>query len=60
MKLDKMELFHTPKDTQELHNWIDRHPVEDRAHLYTVMGMTWNLIAAALDEEVKGDELLAQ
>jgi len=39
------EMFHTPKDWEELMDWIMRHNPDDRAHLTTVAVMAWNLAA---------------
>ena len=45
MKIVPVETFHTPKDWKELHDWIDKHSVEERAHLTTAAVMAWNLAA---------------
>lgn len=38
-------LFATPASMDEVHAWIERHPKEDRIHLYTAAYMTWNFLA---------------
>ncbi len=51
-QLTPCNIFHTPKDLKELHNWIKQHPDSDRGGLVTVMGMTWNLCAKLTSEKV--------
>ena len=51
-QLKPCNIFHTPKDLDELQNWIKLHPDSDRGGLMTVMGMTWNLCAKLTSEEV--------
>lgn len=41
--LKPIGLFRTPEDWSYIEAWIERHPAEDRAHLWTAAGMTWNL-----------------
>ena len=43
--------FHTPKNWDEIEDWIESHPKEDRIHLYTAAIMTWNLAAKTINEE---------
>ncbi len=43
--ITKMALFHTPESVEEIQKWIEAHPKDERAHLYTIMGMTWNFLA---------------
>lgn len=38
-----INLFHTPKDWDELMAWIHAHNAEERAHLTTAAAMAWNL-----------------
>jgi len=45
IKVSKMALFHTPNTVEEIQNWIEGHSAEEKAHLYVVMGMTWNFLA---------------
>lgn len=49
------KLFTTPKDWEQLQNWIELHPPEDRIHLYTAAFMAWNL-ATKLVNEVSNKE----
>jgi rubrerythrin len=53
MKLPVNTFFHTPKDADEIVQWIEKHPADQRAHLYTVMGMTWNFLAEQVNNSVK-------
>ena len=34
-----------PESVEEIQKWIEAHPKDKRAHLYTIMGMTWNFLA---------------
>ena len=43
MKLKYINLFGTPANWRDLQSWIERHPVSERAHLYTAACMAWNL-----------------
>lgn len=45
MKIDEQQMFATPKGWKTLESWIERHPAEDRIHLYTAAMMAWNLAA---------------
>jgi hypothetical protein len=45
------DMFHTPEGWTEINNWIERHNQEDRAHLYTVALMAWNLAAKITNED---------
>lgn len=47
--LKTINLFHTPKDWDELMAWIHQHNVEDRAHLTTAASMAWNLAVRITD-----------
>lgn len=49
LKVAKMALFYTPKNVEEIQNWIEAHPKDERAHLYTAMGMTWNFLAELIE-----------
>ena len=42
-RIQPVELFHTPKDWDELMDWIKLHNPEDRPHLITAAMMAWNL-----------------
>ena len=42
--MKKHGFFHTPKDIDELNDWIERHDPDSRVHLYTLQGMYYNLI----------------
>ena len=56
MRIKSVELFHTPKNLDELIDWIERHSIEDRAHLWTVAGMTWNLAVSIANKEEKDND----
>lgn len=47
----KAGLFHTPETYQEIHDWIEKHPPEQRISLYTVMGMTLNMTVKVLKND---------
>ena len=53
MKIGKMGLFATPESVEVIQEWIEAHPPEDRAHLYTAMGMTWNFLAELVNRADK-------
>lgn len=57
MKIGKMQGFNTPESVEVITRWIDAHSPEERTHLYTVMGMTWNFLSEAVDRaaEFGGD-----
>jgi len=50
-------LFRTPTSFKEIQEWIEKHPAEDRLHLYTAAMMTYNLFASALcaEKDMGGD-----
>ncbi len=48
-------IFATPKDLGAIQDWIEKHPKEDRISLYTVMGMTCNVIAKYIREDAFED-----
>ncbi len=47
-------LFYAPKNVSEIYDWIDSHSPEDRAHLYTVVGMTCNFYSGLLAQMIVG------
>ena len=49
LKIAKMGFFATPDSVEVITDWIERHNPEERAHLYTLMGMTWNFLSEAVD-----------
>jgi hypothetical protein len=53
VKLEKQNLFATPKSFKEIEDWIELHAPEDRAHLYTASMMTWNYLVEAIEEAQK-------
>lgn len=53
VKLNKQNLFATPKSFKEIEDWIELHSPEDRAHLYTAAMMTWNYLVEAIEEAEK-------
>ena len=52
MKIEPIGLFNTPDNWKTIEDWIERHPAEERAHLWTAAGMAWNL-AADLTKETE-------
>lgn len=48
--IKSLGLFHTPKDWEELMDWIHAHSKEEVAHLTTAAAMAWNLAAAVIEE----------
>lgn len=48
-KLAKMDLFHTPKDSAELLDYIAGMSGSERVTATIVMGMTWNLVCSIID-----------
>lgn len=53
MKIGKMGLFATPESVEVIQEWIEAHPPEERIHLYTAMGMTWNFLAELVNRADK-------
>jgi hypothetical protein len=49
--------FATPESMDVITDWIAKHPAEEQAHLYTVMGMTWNYLAKLTATEGSDDEV---
>jgi hypothetical protein len=49
-KLQKQELFATPKSTEALMEYIHRFSGSERIVAMTLMGMTWNLCAELTKE----------
>lgn len=49
MNISLMNGFNTPKSIEDITSWIELHPVGDRSHLFTVMGMTWNFLAEVVN-----------
>ena len=48
---DKLNLFHTPLDWNELIDWINRHPKDDRPPLITAAGQGYNLAISLNQKE---------
>ena len=48
--IDPIPLFHTPKDWDEILQWINLHNNEDVPHLTTAAAMAWNLAATKTKE----------
>ena len=55
-----MELFHTPDSQEGINKWIMLQGPSERIGMFTVMGMTWNLLAEEVnkDSEELGGALL--
>ena len=51
MHIQEMILFSTPESQEEINNWIMLHGTEERTALFTVMGMTWNYLAAEVNKD---------
>ena len=49
--IEPINLFHTPKDWDELMEWILAHNAKDQAHLVTAAAMAWNLAAKETNNE---------
>ncbi len=52
MNIKPIGLFNTPDSWSVIEQWIEAHPAEERAHLWTAAGMAWNL-AASLQKETE-------
>lgn len=50
MSIKPMGIFHTPHSWSDLMKWVHLHSEEDRAHIVTAVGMTWNLAAKLTDQ----------
>jgi hypothetical protein len=46
--IKQCDMFATPETLQELQNWIDKHPADQRIHLTTAAYMMWNYLAKEL------------
>lgn len=57
INIGKMGLCATPESVQVIQDWIESHPENEQAALWTVMGMTWNFLAEFVDkaQEFGGD-----
>lgn len=51
--LEPWSFFHTPENWNEIEQWIDAHPKQDRIHLYTAAVMAWNLAAKMTNKETE-------
>lgn len=49
-KIERIELFHTPKDWNELHAWLAGLSGSERAAALTAAFMAWNLAAKIIEE----------
>jgi len=47
--LAENQLFTSPSSYEHIENWIEKHPGEDKIHLYTASIMTWNLASNLTD-----------
>ena len=52
-KIVPMGLFHTPKTSEEIMDFIGKLRGNDRALATTIFGMTWNYLASVVAEEGK-------
>ena len=57
MNTETVDLFHTPKSWDELHNWIGLHPEEDRPPLVVAAMMAWNLAHYNLAQRAQNEYL---
>lgn len=55
MKIQHVDMFHTPNGWDEIEAWITRHNAEERAHLWTAAVMAWNLAAELTNQTEKED-----
>lgn len=44
-------MFHTPKDWDELMDWINRHSPDERAHITVAAVMAWNLACSIVNQD---------
>ena len=51
--MEKINLFHTPMNWDELMDWVDRHASDERPHLITAAAMGWNLAVETSKSEQK-------
>lgn len=49
-QIKPIALFHTPKDWNELQDWINLHHKTDQPHIMAAAGMAWNLAAEATNQ----------
>lgn len=54
--IDRCELFATPESASVIHDWIEAHPKAERLAMYTVMGMTVNLLEKQLAQYIKDSD----
>ncbi len=50
--INAIDMFATPKNINEVQDWIDKHSPDERAHLYTATMMTWNLMCGYHNDHV--------
>ncbi len=50
-KITPNEFFKTPKDFEELFQWIENHLPEDRPYLLMAAMMAWNLACKEVNDE---------
>jgi hypothetical protein len=53
--MERINLFHTPYDWDELMDWVNRHSKSERPHLLTAAAMGWNL-AVATNESIQKEK----
>ena len=58
MKLEKCNLFKTPKTFSEVQDWIDIHSPSERPHLITAAMMVWNLCAELTKDNLSKEEFM--
>lgn len=49
--IQKTGLFATPESSEHLQEWIEKHRPEDKISLYTVAGMTTNLMVDMIEKD---------
>lgn len=50
------DMFHTPKDWEEISSWIELSPKEERHMLWIAAVMAWNLACSYVNEGEEDDE----
>ena len=45
------DMFHTPKDWEEISSWIEQSPKEERHILWIAAVMAWNLACKFVNED---------
>jgi hypothetical protein len=59
VRIGKMAMCSTPTSAKQIEDWILLHPEQERANMFIVMGMTWNLLSQTVTDiqDTGGDSL---